>query len=181
MANPIRYYPCPACGSALSMNSSRMITGTMREQYAQCDNAQCGGGFVIRSEIVTQLSPTSDLFAAKVQNLPKFDDLNKIAWDLAIEFLGRQWQSNLTTDERMIECRKYLQENLQITNDRADLIVRLALADWDAAGLELWGVDTTSTKDRTAVVVYEGMTQKHVLSLRELVELIKSKQTNQLI
>lgn len=180
MTNAIRYFPCPACGSALSMNSSRMITGTIREQYAHCDNKHCGGGFVIRSEIVTQLSPTADLFAAKVQNIPKFDDLNKIARDLAIEFLGRGWQSNLTADERIIECRKYLQENLQITNDRADLIVRLALADRDAAGLETWGIDTGNIGNHSAIVVTEGL-KNHVIGLRELTELIQSKKNNQLI
>lgn len=181
MSNPIRYFPCPACGSALSMNSSRMMTTTVREQYAHCDNKHCGGGFVIRSEIVNQLSPPSDLFLPKTQNLPKFSDTHKIAWDLAIEFLGRQWQSNKPEKQRHIDCRAYLQENLQISNDRADLIVKLALADWEAAGLETWGVDTAATTDRTAVVINEGMSKQHVLSLRELVELIKSKQTNQLI
>lgn len=179
MSNPIRYFPCPACGSALSMNSSRMITSTVREQYAHCDNKHCGGGFVIRSEIVNQLSPPSDLFLPKTQNLPKFSDTRKIARDLVIEFLGRRWQSNKSETQQHIECRAYLQEHLQISNDQADLMIALAFADYNSGGLESWGVDTTT--DRTAVVINEGMSKQHVLSLRELVELIKSKQDNQLI
>ncbi len=181
MANPIRYFPCPACGSALSMNSSRMITATVREQYAQCANKHCGAGFLIRSEIASQLSPPADLFAPKTNTLPAFSDTDKIAFDLAIEFLGRSWQSQKSKDERHIECRNYLQEHLKISNERADLFISLAFADWDSAGLERWGVDRTINTNRTAVVVNEGMSKQHVVSLRELTELIQAKQKHTLL
>ncbi len=176
MANPIRYFPCPACGSALSMNSSRMITATVREQYAQCANEHCGAGFLIRSEVANQLSPPADLFAKKTSTVPTFADTDKQALDLAIEFLGRSWKSQKSTNDRHIECRNYLQEHLPISTDRADLFVSLALADWDSVGLERWGIDEMIKSGRTAVVVNEDMTKQHVISLRELTELIQEKQ-----
>ncbi len=181
MSNSIRYFPCPACGSALSMNNSRMIVSTIREQYAQCTNEHCGGGFVIRAEVVNQLSPPSDLFKPKTQNIPFFTDTQKRAFDLAIEYLGRQWQSQKNRTQRIIACREYLQENLQISNERADVIVRLALADWDAAGLERWGVDKDSSINKTAIVVNEGMTKQHVISLRELVDFIGTREVTKLL
>ncbi len=181
MAKPIRHYPCPACGSPLNMDSSRMITALSRQQYAKCSNAMCGGAFLIRSEIISQTSPTGDLFAQKTKLIPQLgDDKNNLAMDLAIEFLGRKWKSQLTDDEKIIECREYLQDNLQISINTADVIIRRALAVWNAAGYEKWGIDTDSPL-RTSIVLNEGIKNQHIISLDELVRLVQARENQKLI
>ncbi len=177
--NAIKYFPCPACGSPLSMTSSRMITSTMREQYARCNNEHCGGGFTISSSVTAQLSPPSDLFADKVSPIPLMDDVKKKSLEMAIEFLGRQYQSQLSDDDKIAKCRDYLLDNLQISTDRATVVARVALADWHCAGFEKYSIDKEQTK--SAVIINEGMTTQHVISLPELVKIIADKRQQQLI
>lgn len=173
MANPIRYFPCPACNQPLAMKSSRMITSSVREQYSQCDNPHCGGGFVMRTEIVNQLNPTGDMFAGKTDHIPNFSDENKKALDIALSFVATRWQNRNSTESLFVECVDYLKDILQISNERAVLVVRLAFADQERIGYEQWSVDTEHYS--SAVIVNEGMTTQHVVSVKDLAEFIQQQ------
>ncbi len=171
MANPIRYFPCPACGSALRMNSSRMVSNNLREQYAMCDNAHCGAGFIIRSEIVNVTSPTSDLFADNIKDIRPLENSDKQGLELAIEFLSRQWQN---PNSQQLDCVNWLKKHLSISHETATVLTQIAAAELqDDNRLSIVKDASIGTN---SVVVNDDKGKAHVITVQDLQTVIAQKQ-----
>ncbi len=171
MANPIRYFPCPACGSPLRMNGSRMVSDSLREQYAKCDNAYCGAGFIIRSEIVFVTSPTSDLFVDNIKDIRPFEDSEKQGLELAIEFLSRQWQNPNT---QQIDCVEWLKKHLTISHETATTLTQIAVAELQDSFLS---IEKDASIGTNSIVIKDDNGKAHVITLQDLQAVIAQKQT----
>lgn len=175
MSRPIRHFPCPACGAPMRIQGSHQQHDALREQYAACQNPHCGATYLIRAEIVRQISPASNLFQPHVTAIPVCDAAGDRLLDLAREFVARPWQSGYNRDERLVACRDYLQELVNIDTHRAELTAARSIAEHESAGLakEGWGlsIDDSST---TCAIINDGG-QQHAVSLRELVEFVRAR------
>ena len=174
MSQPLRHFPCPACGAPMRIQGSHQQHDAMREQYAACQNPHCGATYLIRSEVVRQISPASGLFQPQITAIPVCDAVQDRALDLAREFVARPWQPGYSRDERLAACRDYLQELVKIDTHRAELTAARAIAEHESVGLvkEGWGLSIDDSS--TACAIIDGG-QQHAVSLRELVEFVRAR------
>ena len=134
MSQPLRHFPCPACGAPMRIQGSHQQHDAMREQYAACQNPHCGATYLIRSEVVRQISPASGLFQPQITAIPVCDAVQDRALDLAREFVARPWQPGYSRDERLAACRDYLQELVKIDTHRAELTAARASPNTNPQG-----------------------------------------------
>lgn len=174
MSQPIRHYPCPACGAALKMQASHQTHTALKEQYADCANPFCGATVLIRSEVVKIVSPPADLFAKNVRFLPVCDNPIDRMLDMAREFVARPWQGDMSRDGRLDACREYLQAHLDIGWREAELTAARAIAEHESRHLPGWCLDIDVSSSACAIV-NDGQGNQYAISLRELVDFVLAR------
>lgn len=50
---------CPHCDTWAKLRSSRKVTRTVRDQYFQCQNLDCGHTFKVQQEIIATICPSA--------------------------------------------------------------------------------------------------------------------------
>lgn len=175
MSQPIRHYPCPACGAPLKMQASHQTHTALKEQYADCTNPFCGTTVLVRSEVVKVISPPADLFADHVKFLPVCDNPIDRMLDMAREFVARPWQSDLTRDERLDACREYLQQHLAIGWREAELTAARAIAEHESAHIPRGWMLNLDTSSSACAIVSDHEGNQYAISLRELVDFVLAR------